>query len=67
MQTQRLEGTALRTHADLDGDLLEAHAMPDEAGHRQLMQTAEAERISERASNSVTPRNKAKAALSPAI
>ena len=47
-QTVRLEGTRLRTNAELDGDLLETHATPDEAGRKLLLQAAEAMRLSAR-------------------
>ncbi len=48
VQTERLEGTGLRSNAELDGDLLETHATPDEAGRKLLMQAAEAMRLSAR-------------------
>lgn len=48
VQTARLEGTPMRTNAQLDGDALEAHATPDEAGQKLLMQAAEAMRLSAR-------------------
>src|SRR5690606_33589149 len=48
VQTARLEGTAMRTNAQLDGDALEAHATPDDAGRKLLMQAAEAMRLSAR-------------------
>lgn len=48
VQTARLAGTSRRTNAELDGDLLEAHATPDEAGRKLLMQAAEAMRLSAR-------------------
>ncbi|MGE4306705.1 MAG: YifB family Mg chelatase-like AAA ATPase [Novosphingobium sp.] len=48
IQTARLDGTPLRTNADLDGDLLEEHATPDEAGRTLLLQAAEAMRLSAR-------------------
>ena len=48
IQTARLEGTPLRTNAELDGDLLEQYATPDEAGRKLLMQAAEAMRLSAR-------------------
>ena len=48
IQTARLEGTGKRTNAELDGDLLDAHATPDEAGRKLLMQAAEAMRLSAR-------------------
>ena len=67
VQTQRLEGTSLGTHAELDEDLLEAHAPSDEAGNCLLIQIAEAMRLSARTSKWGTPQKKAKAALLPAI
>ena len=48
VQTERLTGTNRRTNAELDGDLLETHATPDEAGRKLLMQAAEAMRLSAR-------------------
>ncbi|GFE73335.1 YifB family Mg chelatase-like AAA ATPase [Novosphingobium sp. TCA1] len=48
IQTARLEGTGKRTNAELDGDLLETHAAPDDAGRKLLMQAAEAMRLSAR-------------------
>ncbi|MCB2061191.1 MAG: YifB family Mg chelatase-like AAA ATPase, partial [Novosphingobium sp.] len=48
IQTARLEGTGQRTNAELDGDLLDAHATPDEAGRKLLMQAADAMRLSAR-------------------
>ena len=48
VQTLRLEGLGLRTNAELDGDMLEAHATPDEAGRKLLLQAAEAMRLSAR-------------------
>ena len=48
VQTGRLAGTGLSTNAQLDGDLLEAHATPDEAGRKLLLQAAEAMRLSAR-------------------
>ncbi len=48
VQTARLTGTKRRTNAELDGDLLEMHATPDEAGRKLLMQAAEAMRLSAR-------------------
>jgi magnesium chelatase family protein len=47
-QTERLDGTGLRTNAELDGDLLETHATPDETGRKLLLQAAEAMRLSAR-------------------
>ena len=48
IQTERLEGSKARTNAELDGDMLDAHATPDEAGRKLLMQAAEAMRLSAR-------------------
>jgi len=48
IQTARLDGTSLRTNAELDGETLEAHATPDEAGRKLLMQAAETMRLSAR-------------------
>ncbi|MBO9725367.1 MAG: YifB family Mg chelatase-like AAA ATPase [Novosphingobium sp.] len=48
LQTARLDGTRKRTNAELDGDLLETHATPDEAGRKLLMQAAEAMHLSAR-------------------
>ena len=48
IQTTRLGGTGFRTNAELDGDLLERHAMPDDAGRKLLMQAAEAMHLSAR-------------------
>ncbi|MFK4874240.1 YifB family Mg chelatase-like AAA ATPase [Novosphingobium sp. ZW T3_23] len=48
IQTLRLEGTGRRTNAELDGDLLETHATPDEPGRALLMQAAETMRLSAR-------------------
>jgi len=48
IQTARLESTKMRSNAELDGDLLEQHATPDEAGRKLLMQAAEAMRLSAR-------------------
>ena len=48
VQTARLEGTKMRTNAQLDGDALEAHATPDEPGRKLLLQAAEAMRLSAR-------------------
>jgi len=47
IQTARGAGKA-RTNAELDGEALEAHATPDEAGRRLLLQAAEAMRLSAR-------------------
>ncbi len=48
LQSCRLEGTAMRSNAELDGDMLEKHATPDEAGRALLMQAAEAMHMSAR-------------------
>ncbi|MCJ2180578.1 YifB family Mg chelatase-like AAA ATPase [Novosphingobium album (ex Hu et al. 2023)] len=48
IQTARLDGTGRRTNAELDGDLLDAHATPDEPARKLLMQAAEAMRLSAR-------------------
>lgn len=48
VQTARLTGTGNRTNAELDGDLLETYATPDEAGRKLLMQAAEAMHLSAR-------------------
>ena len=48
VQTERLACSTMRTNAELDGDALEAHATPDEAGRTLLMQAAEAMRLSAR-------------------
>jgi len=48
VQTARLEGTGLSANSQLDGDLLERHATPDEAGRKLLMQAADAMRLSAR-------------------
>ncbi len=48
VQVARLEGTGKTSNAQLDGDLLDAHATPDEAGRKLLMQAAEAMRLSAR-------------------
>lgn len=48
IQSARLAGTAMRSNAELEGDALEAHATPDEAGRALLMQAAEAMRLSAR-------------------
>ncbi len=49
LQTARLDGTEMRSNADLDGDALEAHATPDETGRKLLMQAADAMRLTARA------------------
>ena len=48
IQTERLAGTKMRSNADLDGDMLEKHATPDEPGRKLLLQAAEAMRLSAR-------------------
>ncbi|WP_374531984.1 YifB family Mg chelatase-like AAA ATPase [Novosphingobium sp.] len=48
VQVARLEGTGRRSNAELDGDLLDTHATPDEAGRKLLLQAAEAMRLSAR-------------------
>lgn len=48
IQSRRLDGTALRSNAELDGDALAAHATPDDAGRKLLAQAAEAMRLSAR-------------------
>jgi len=48
VQTRRMEGTGRRCNAELDGDLLDAHAAPDEAGRKLLLQATEAMRLSAR-------------------
>jgi magnesium chelatase family protein len=48
LQSARLQGTGLRTNADLDGDALAAFAAPDVAGQSLLAQAAEAMRLSAR-------------------
>ena len=47
-QTARYAGTSARTNAEIDGDLLESAATPDEPGHKLLAQAAEAMRLSAR-------------------
>lgn len=48
VQVARLAGSGRRSNAELDGDLLEAHATPDEAGRKLLLQAADAMRLSAR-------------------
>jgi len=48
VQTARLDGTGLRTNAQIDGELLARHATPDEPGRKLLLQAAEAMRLSAR-------------------
>ena len=47
-QSARLAGTAMRTNAELAGDMLDIHAAPDDAGRALLMQAADAMRLSAR-------------------
>ncbi len=44
----RQTGRGVRANADLDGDLLERHATPDEPGRRLLLQAAQATRLTAR-------------------
>jgi magnesium chelatase family protein len=48
VQTARLEGTDMRTNTQLDGEMMEVHATPDEPGRKLLAQAAEAMRLSAR-------------------
>nr|WP_246623230.1 YifB family Mg chelatase-like AAA ATPase [Sphingomonas colocasiae] len=48
IQTDRYTGKGARTNAEIDGDLLEAVATPDEPGRALLAQAAEAMRLSAR-------------------
>ncbi|THD35252.1 MAG: ATP-binding protein [Sphingomonas sp.] len=48
IQTERYADHAARTNAEIDGDLLEAVATPDEAGRTLLAQASEAMRLSAR-------------------
>ena len=48
VQTARYSGHKVRTNAEIDGELLEAVATPDEAGRQLLAQAAEAMRLSAR-------------------
>lgn len=48
VQTARLDGSGRRTNAELEGDLLEQYATPDEPGRKLLAQAAEALRLSAR-------------------
>jgi magnesium chelatase family protein len=45
---ERQTARGIRANAELDGDLLEAHATPDEPGRKLLLQAAEAMRLSAR-------------------
>ncbi|HEX4694777.1 YifB family Mg chelatase-like AAA ATPase [Sphingomonas sp.] len=48
VQTERYTGHAARTNAEIDGDLLEAVATPDDPGRTLLAQASEAMRLSAR-------------------
>jgi magnesium chelatase family protein len=48
VQTARLAGTKMRSNAELDGEMLEKYATPDEPGRKLLLQAAEAMRLSAR-------------------
>ena len=48
IQTDRLEGTGRRNNSELDGDLLDQFATPDEAGRKLLAQAGEMMRLSAR-------------------
>lgn len=48
VQTVRYGSAGPRTNAEVDGDLLDAHCTPDEAGQRLLSQAAETMRLSAR-------------------
>lgn len=48
VQTARLEGSGRRCNAELDGELLDAFATPDEPARKLLLQAAEAMRLSAR-------------------
>ncbi|MBB3034741.1 Mg chelatase-like protein [Erythrobacter lutimaris] len=48
VQAARAQESGARTNAELDGDMLERFATPDEAGRMLLMQAAEAMRLSAR-------------------
>ena len=48
IQSARLAGSGRRSNAELEGELLETHATPDEAGRKLLLQAAEAMRLSAR-------------------
>ena len=48
IQTQRYVGLEVRTNAEIEGDILEKYATPDEPGQRLLAQAAEAMRLSAR-------------------
>lgn len=48
IQFARLDGTGASSNAQLDGEMLEAHATPDEAGRKLLMEAAEKMHLSAR-------------------
>lgn len=48
IQTARYRDAGIRTNAEADGAVLEAHATPDDAGRKLLAQAAEAMRLSAR-------------------
>ncbi len=48
VQTERLQGTSMRSNAELEGEALDTHATPDDAGRKLLLQAAEAMRLSAR-------------------
>ncbi|UIJ44381.1 YifB family Mg chelatase-like AAA ATPase [Sphingomonas cannabina] len=48
VQSERYRGEAIRTNAEAEGKLLEAHATPDEPGRQLLAQAAAAMRLSAR-------------------
>tara|TARA_R100001244_G_scaffold6593_24_gene8195 strand:+ start:65188 stop:65706 length:519 start_codon:yes stop_codon:yes gene_type:complete len=48
VQGERYAGLGVRTNTEIDGDLLEKYATPDEPGQRLLAQAAEAMRLSAR-------------------
>lgn len=48
VQASRMAGTGKRSNAELDGDLLDQHATPDEPGRKLLLQAAETMRLSAR-------------------
>ena len=48
IQTERYQGGAARTNAEAEGETLQAHCTPDDAGRALLAQAAEAMRLSAR-------------------
>jgi magnesium chelatase family protein len=48
LQAERYAGTGVRTNCEIDGDLLEKYATPDEPGRNLLARAAEAMRLSAR-------------------